>query len=216
MASKLLVDEISPQSHATDVTLTTGKKIAGANTQFKITGGSNTNVLTTDGSGGLTWGEAANTTKVAYLVDEKTSGTNGGTFTNGAWQHRDLQTEYYDTIGVSFGTNTFILPVGTFYIDWTCPAAVVNQHRSRLYNITSAAVVKYGTSAYSNPVHDWSGYNDAEISTTSCGSALVTLVATATLKVEHRCVTTVSTFGMGKASSLAEEIYTTVKIMQIS
>jgi hypothetical protein len=59
MASKILVDELAPYSHATDVTLATGKKIAGANTQFKITGGSNTNVLTTDGSGGLTWGAAA-------------------------------------------------------------------------------------------------------------------------------------------------------------
>jgi len=59
MASKLLVDEISPQSHATDVTLTTGKNITGANTQFKITGGSSGNVLTTDGAGVLTWGALA-------------------------------------------------------------------------------------------------------------------------------------------------------------
>jgi len=154
--------------------------------------------------------------KVAYLVDEQTSGTNGGTFTNGAWRHRDLNTEYYDTIGVTLSSNEFTLPVGTFYIDWTCPAIVVNQHRSRLYNTTSTTVVKYGTSAYSNPVHDWGYYADAEVSTTSCGSAAVTLTSTATFKVEHRCVTTVATYGFGKASSLAEEIYTTVKIMQIA
>ena len=55
MASKILVDELAPYSHATDVTITTGKKIAGANTQFKITGGSNLNHLSTDGSGNLTW-----------------------------------------------------------------------------------------------------------------------------------------------------------------
>jgi hypothetical protein len=41
------------------VTLTTGKNITGANTQFKITGGSSGNVLTTDGSGALTWGAIA-------------------------------------------------------------------------------------------------------------------------------------------------------------
>jgi hypothetical protein len=68
MASKILVDELAPYSHATDVTLATGKKIAGANTQFKITGGSNTNVLTTDGSGGLTWGAAAGGGKVLQVV----------------------------------------------------------------------------------------------------------------------------------------------------
>jgi hypothetical protein len=55
MASKILVDELAPQSHATDVTLATGKNITGANTQFKITGGANTNILTTDGAGALSW-----------------------------------------------------------------------------------------------------------------------------------------------------------------
>jgi len=59
MASKILVDELAPHAHATDVTLTTGKNITGANTQFKITGGSSGNVLTTDGSGVLTWGAIA-------------------------------------------------------------------------------------------------------------------------------------------------------------
>ena len=55
MASKLLVDELAPYSHATDVTITAGKNITGANTQFKITGGSSTNMLTTDGAGALSW-----------------------------------------------------------------------------------------------------------------------------------------------------------------
>ena len=52
MASKILVDELAPQSHATDVTITTGKKIAGANTQYKVTGGASGQVLTNDGSDG--------------------------------------------------------------------------------------------------------------------------------------------------------------------
>jgi len=56
MASKILVDELAPQSHATDVTITTGKKVAGANTQFKITGGSADDFLKTDGAGALSWG----------------------------------------------------------------------------------------------------------------------------------------------------------------
>jgi hypothetical protein len=59
MASKILVDELAPQSHATDVTLATGKNITGANTQFKITGGASANVLTTDGAGVLSWGAIA-------------------------------------------------------------------------------------------------------------------------------------------------------------
>jgi hypothetical protein len=55
MASKILVDELAPYAHATDVTLATGKNITGANTQFKITGGSSTEMLTTDGAGALSW-----------------------------------------------------------------------------------------------------------------------------------------------------------------
>ncbi len=55
MASKILVDELAPQSHATDVTITTGKKIAGANTQFKMTGGAANNIIETDGSGNLSF-----------------------------------------------------------------------------------------------------------------------------------------------------------------
>jgi hypothetical protein len=55
MASKILVDELAPQSHATDVTLATGKKIAGANTQYKMTGGASGNIIETDGAGNLSF-----------------------------------------------------------------------------------------------------------------------------------------------------------------
>ena len=44
MASKILVDELAPQT-GTDVTITTGKKIVGANTQFKMTGGAASNII---------------------------------------------------------------------------------------------------------------------------------------------------------------------------
>ena len=55
MASKILVDELAPYAHATDVTLATGKKIAGAVTQFKMTGGSSGNILETDGVGNVSF-----------------------------------------------------------------------------------------------------------------------------------------------------------------
>ena len=55
MASKILVDELAPYTHATDVTITTGKKIAGAETQYKVTGGLADQVLTSDGSSNLVW-----------------------------------------------------------------------------------------------------------------------------------------------------------------
>ena len=54
MASTIKVNTLDTQS-GTDVTITAGKAITGANTQFKITGGSNLNHLSTDGSGNLDW-----------------------------------------------------------------------------------------------------------------------------------------------------------------
>ena len=214
MASKILVDEIAPQSHATDVTITTGKKIAGANTQYKVTGGTSGQVLTNDGSDGLSWGSAGNTIKVACLVDQKAANTDGGTFTSGAWRQRDLQTSYYDTIGMTFGTNTFIFPdaAGTYYVDWSCPAFSVENHQSRLYNITSAATVKAGSSAQSKLSTAWS-------TTRSVGSALVSLSAAATFKIEHRCSSTFASEGLGRkcnSDGTVPEIYTIVKIMQIA
>ena len=210
MASKILVDELAPQSHATDVTITTGKKIAGANTQYKVTGGSSGQVLTNDGSDGLSWSSAGSVIKVACIVDEKANNTAGGTFTSGSWQQRDLQTEYYDTIGVTVGTNTFELPAGTFYIDWTCPAEDVDSHQSRLYNITSAAVVQYGSSEFSDT-------STARDQTRSFGSGAVTLGSAAVFKVEHRCGTTHATEGLGIPTNFGGvEVYTIVKVMQIA
>jgi hypothetical protein len=67
MASTIKVNTLDTQT-GTELALAATKKITGDNTQFKITGGSNTNVLTTDGSGGLTWGAAAAGGKVLQFV----------------------------------------------------------------------------------------------------------------------------------------------------
>ena len=58
MASTIKVNTLDTQT-GTELALAATKKITGDNTQFKITGGASTNVLTTDGSGALTWGAIA-------------------------------------------------------------------------------------------------------------------------------------------------------------
>jgi hypothetical protein len=74
MASKILVDELAPQSHATDVTLATGKKIAGAETQYKVTGGAVDEILKSDGAGNLVWGGMAGFTDMHFVeADGSTS-----------------------------------------------------------------------------------------------------------------------------------------------
>ena len=66
MASTIKVNTLDTQA-GTDIALAVGKNITGANTQFKITGGASGNILSTDGSGALTWG-APSTAKISNLI----------------------------------------------------------------------------------------------------------------------------------------------------
>ena len=125
MASKILVDELAPYTHATDVTITTGKKIAGANTQFKITGGSSGNHLSTDGVGGLSWvsppgqGLAGVYTR-RLQADYTTSGTTGTVLGNAdSWAVDN--TAGYASIGSTGSTSSgvFTFPdIGIWRIDF--------------------------------------------------------------------------------------------------
>ena len=97
MASKILVDEISPQT-GTDIVITATKKISGANTQYKVTGGASGQVLKNDGSDGLSWAadSAGLFSSYAVIADQKTAGTQGGTSKVGAWKTRDINHTVFD------------------------------------------------------------------------------------------------------------------------
>jgi len=208
MASKILVDELAPQT-GTDVTITATKKIAGANTQYKVTGGSSGQILTNDGSDGLSWSAAPPVvTKRAVLCEQQASGTAGGTFTSGAWQIRILNNEVYDDIGISISTNVFTIPAGTFYIRWAAPANKVNGHMTRLYDVTNTAVVEYGTTGRVD-VGAYASNNTSE------GFAKVTPSGSTEYRIEHRCETTQATNGLGESSAFGEVIkYTVVELVQ--
>ena len=209
MASKLLVDELAPYAHATDVTLTTGKKIAGDNTQFKITGGANTNVLSTDGAGGLTWGAPVGLfTSYAVLSDQKTSGTAGGTLTSGSWVKHDLQTKNADRDSiVSITDNKFTLAAGNYFIKWTTTAWGGNFQANRLSSISALNVTTLvGTGGIGRTA------NADEPNINMIGMARVTPVTSTDYIIEQRIDATVATHGLGKASSLQTETYAWVEI----
>ena len=209
MASKILVDELAPQT-GTDVTITATKKIAGANTQYKVTGGSSGQFLTNDGSDGLSWSAAPPVAvKYAVICEQQLPGTSGGTFTNGAWQIRTLNNEIYDDIGVSITANVFTLPAGTFYIRWLAPANKVNSHITRLYDVTNTATIEYGTV----------GRDDAGAyasNNTSVGYAKVVIGGATEYRLEHRCETTQATNGFGEYINLTgvDIKYSVVEIEQ--
>lgn len=148
--------------------------------------------------------------KVAFISDVKAAGTDGGTFTSGAWLTRDLNTENYDADGiVSIASNQFTLAAGTYRITWSCPAFKCNGHKSRLYNVTDAAVVGVGTTEQS------SANVNVNTQTRSYGSARVTIASSKAFEIQHQCSTTQSTNGLGAGNSFgAEEAYTWVEIVK--
>ncbi len=138
------------------------------------------------------------------IEDQKTEGTNGGTFTSGAWQTRDLNTLAYNSGTLaSLSSNRFTLPAGTYCIDWDAPAGEgVGKNKTRLYNYTASSVVAYGRNAAN--------------ASSSCGTAVVTVSSSTSFQVEHRCETTVSDTGLGAATGWGTEVYTRVRIRKIA
>jgi hypothetical protein len=202
MASKIIVDQLE-KTGGTLTALTLPSANASAS-EF----------LQNDGSGAMSWAAlpaSGSVIKMAFLVDEKANNTNGGTFTSGAWRQRDLNTEYYDTIGVTIVTNKFKLPVGTFYIDWSAPFASSANNQSRLWNVDDGVVVKYGQNQYGQLSYVGAGSSD--------GSATVatTIVLGTEFQIEHRCDNTYANTGFGHLTNYSNVcVFTTVKIMQIA
>lgn len=158
-------------------------------------------------------------TDYVTFSDRKDEGTDGGTFTNGAWRDRTItdETSYPHTQGfVVFTSGTvFQLDSGTYVCRWSCPAWDVARHQSRLYDDTNSAAIAYGSNSYSHPT-----YPDM---TRSIGVARFTVSSDNTnFKIQHRCQTTKSTSGFGIDNSFdaaglgGTEIYTIVEIYKES
>jgi len=149
---------------------------------------------------------------VAIICDQKAYDANGGTFTNGAWRTRDLNTEIIDADAiVSISSNQFTLAAGTYTVDWSAPAYKVNRHSTRLYNATDTAVINYGQIAFT--------YSNDYVTTTSIGSSTFTLGGSKALEIQHRAVTTAADEGLGNSQtsdSGAVSIYAIVKILKHS
>ena len=191
MSSEVKANKISP---ATGTAFTFGDS---GDTFTVPSGATITNSGTATGFGGGLF------SSYAIIADQKTSGTQGGTATLGAWRTRDLQTEIADPDGiVSISTNEFTLGAGTYLIKWTAPAHTIVFNQTRLYNSTDATEVEVGQSAMMNA----SGVG------ISGGSARTTIAGSKAFRIEHQCSTTLSSEGFGRACSFGTEQYTLVEI----
>jgi len=140
-----------------------------------------------------------------YIVvrDKKASGTDGGTFTQDAWQTRDINEELVDTGGYcSVSSNQITLEAGTYRCRICAPAYSVKKHQAKLYNVTSGSNVLVGTSVY---VYD-ADYGSVVPSRIEGEFSLST---SSILEVRHYCSQTKATNGFGVNCNFGlDEIYT--------
>ena len=145
-------------------------------------------------------------TRTAYLKDVKSSGTQGGTFTSGAYRTRTLNTVEGDSEIVSLSTNQFTLPAGKYCLEAEAPAFIVNNHKIKIRNITDASDELVGDNSFSSA----SAMGRAKV------IGIIELSSSKTFEVQHRCNTTGNTTGFGLAATFGEvEVYAQVKITKL-
>lgn len=147
--------------------------------------------------------------KVAVIADQKSAGTAGGTFTSGAWQTRDLNTEVSDANAiVSISANQFTPIAGTYLIRVVVPAYAVDTHKARLYNATGTSVVLTGTSEAASSGNLVAAHGFI--------NGVFTANGTDAYEIQHQCQSTRATSGFGEAAGYSTvETYTTVELIKI-
>jgi len=152
-----------------------------------------------------------NRTWDVIIEDQKSSGTDGGTFSSGAWITRDLNTLVYNHDSLaSLSNNRFTLPAGTYCIDWDAPGYRVDHHKTLLYNYTKSSIVAYGTSESCSYT-----YGDSSAQTRSFGTSIITIDQQTQFEIRHRCSATINDNGLGESTGFGTEIYTRVRIKKI-
>jgi hypothetical protein len=140
---------------------------------------------------------------------ELPSNTDGGTFTQGSWQARLVNTIVFDTqsqvIELNSGTGVFKIKARKYKVRCEAPGFDVNRHRSRLRNITSGGEI-YGTSEFTG---DLGQSNSVVIGSLNLGVDTEFIL-------ESRCQTTKATTGLGNASNFGTaEVYEFIELIEV-
>lgn len=146
-----------------------------------------------------------------HVQDQKASGTDGGTFTSGAWRTRTLNTSVTNEItGASLASNQITLPEGTYLIEALVAAGAVQEHQLRLYNSTDASAVLTGVNARASNASVVTSGNTATL------RGRFTIAAQKVLELQHRCNVSQATTGFGHATSWGTEIYADALIYKVA
>lgn len=144
------------------------------------------------------------------VVDAKAQGTNGGTFSSGAWRTRDLNTVRHNGIsGASVSANQITLPAGTYLVRGSAPALQVNNHKCRLQDITNGVTLIGGTTEITEQMK-------AIVSNRSHIIGSITLAGSTVMEVQHWCSAGFATTGFGPAFGNGVEIYAEIDFQKIA
>ena len=138
--------------------------------------------------------------QIFYVEEQQNANTAGGTFTAGAWRTRVLNTEVLNTIpGASLASNQVTLPAGTYWIEAAGPAAYVNGHRTKIYDITNSADLLVGRSHLCMVS---GGNSDTILNDYARVEGKIVLTASTVMELQHWCITTRATNGLGYPTNI--------------
>lgn len=144
-----------------------------------------------------------------HAQDQKSSGTDGGTFTQGAWRTRTLNTSVTNEIsGASLASSHAALPVGTYYAQGQAPGSVVGRHQLRIQNTTDGTTLVTGSNAYSS-----AGSTNNSLAVVS---GRFTLTGAKNVELQHQCEATRASTGFGESCDFDLEVYADLKIWKIA
>jgi len=173
---------------------------------------SNVELLNPSSSAGAS-SAALSTDNLFHMQDQKTAGTNGGTFTSGTNRTRNLNTELTNNItGAFLAGDVITLPAGDYWIEASCPASQCDRHVARFFNASDVVVELTGTNAFAT--------TSTAVPGLSMVIGLITVAGTKTFTLEHQCQTTKSSDGFGieinSGFTVPYETYSDIKIWKVS
>lgn len=134
--------------------------------------------------------------------------TAGGTFSNGAWQTRPLNTITTDTNSIaSLSSNQIVLPAGTYAAQFAGVGHQCDRLQGRLQNVTDATTLILGVNTFSGV----SGTQEV----LAHGFGRFTLASAKTIEFQQRCQTSRSTDGFGTPGNWGSEVYASVEFWKI-